>query len=1079
MYTVYGGFFYQIAWVHIVNHADPYAFVLIGCLLISLTVAAYAWRRRPTPGALSAALFMLAAAEWTLAYVLELTSVEPTVKLFWAKAQYLGITAVGPLLLILVLDYLDRRALFTRGPLAALFVLPAVTQILVWTNEAHGWIWSRVELVGAPPNAQFAFQYGLVFWVHAAYSYACILAATALLIRALRRVSQLYRLQIIIVLISIAVPLAANMMRLVGWNLSAYLDLTPFAFALSGLIIIWGLFRYQLFDIRQVARNTVLDTIADGVIVVDEHLRIVDLNPAAARILGCSAPDAVGKPAGEVLARWPEIVQHLDDRQAPPVEAAVQDESTGQVYDWTLSWLRDRKGRIQGQVAVVRNTTTLRTTQQTLQEQNLELRRLSQAVEQSSDSMIITDLEGRIEYVNRGFEANTGYCRQDVLGQPLHVLLHEYETVLPEIWQTLGTGQTWHGECQNQRQDGTPLWEEITISPVHDQEGAVAQYLAIQKDITARKLTQDTLTKLLELSRVLTTTRQVDAALAQAIDSAVDILPTADRGTVQWLDKDGETLYTVATSDQAHLACDVPAFARGQGIAGIALQEKRLINVPDVERDERFVTTDLPLLYHSLMVAPLMVRGEALGTLSLSSSQIDAFSRTDEALAQLMADQIAALLENAYEFSTRLRVEEDLKKSSERLRILHEIDQAILAARLPETIAVAAVGRIRHLIPCQRTMVMVRDARQGIRLLAAESTSDIEPLRELNLYTELFSEPALSAGRVHGAAHLSTQSRRSALQERLWRTGIESYLAVPLFVQSELVGTLNFESREPRAFSGAEIAIATEVAVLLAVAIRQAQLHEQMRQEISERKLVEETLRYHAVELESQNAELSAFAHTVAHDLKNPLATLIGYAEMLEETITTLPDEVIAEGMHVITQHGRRMATIIDDLLLLASVRQVEELCTEPLDMAWIVAQAQERLSLEIDRRQGTIVSPDQWPEAVGYAPWVEAVWANYISNALKYGGQPPLVQLGAGPVDNGSVRFWVRDNGPGLTPEEQLRLFTPFERLHTSQAEGHGLGLSIVRRIVQKLGGRVGIESTGEPGSGSLFFFTLPSPPA
>ncbi len=883
MYTVFGEFFYQIAWVHIVIHADPYAFVLVGCSLVSLTVAAYAWRRRPSPGALPAALFMLAAAEWTLAYALELTFVDPSVKLFWAKAQYLGITVVGPLLLIIVLEYLDMRGLFNRGLLVALFIVPAVTLILAWINEAHGWIWSRVELVGAPPNAQFTFQYGPVFWAHAAYSYACILIATALLIRALHRVSQLYRPQIVIVLISIVAPWAANIMRLAQRNPSGYLDLTPFTFATSGLIIIWGLFRYRLFDLRRVARYTVLDHIADGVIVMEEHRCIVDLNPAAARILGLSASEAVGKPAAEVLARWPEIVQHLEDLRVPAVEMAIQDENTGQMYDWTRSWLQDRKGRIVGQVVVLRDTTTLRKTQQTLQEQNIELRKLSQAVEQSSDSVIITDLEGRIEYVNRGFEENTGYSRQEVLGQLLHVLRPgNIQEVSPrEILQALTTGRVWHGECLDRRKDGAQLWEEITLSPVVNREGAIAHYVAIQKDITDRKRTRDTLTKLLELSRVLTTTRQVDEALAQAIASAVDILPTADRGTVQWLGADRETLFTVATSDQAHLTRTLPVFRRGQGIAGLALQQKRLINVPDVARDNRFVTADLPTLYHSLLVVPLMVRGEVLGTLSLSSGQVDAFSATDEALAQLMADQIAALLENAYEFSARLRVEEDLKKSSERLRILHEIDQAILAARLPENIAVAAVGRIRHLIPCQRTMVMVRDEEKGVRLLAAESTSDMEPWPDLGSYRELFDDPTLTAGRVHGAAHLSTLPHRSALQEKLWEAGIESYLVVPLFVQDELVGTLSFESHEPQAFSSVEIAIATEVAILLAVAIRQAQLHQRAMQEIAERKQAEEALLQHAVELESQNAELSAFAHTVAHDLKNPLTTLIGYAEML------------------------------------------------------------------------------------------------------------------------------------------------------------------------------------------------------
>jgi signal transduction histidine kinase len=105
-------------------------------------------------------------------------------------------------------------------------------------------------------------------------------------------------------------------------------------------------------------------------------------------------------------------------------------------------------------------------------------------------------------------------------------------------------------------------------------------------------------------------------------------------------------------------------------------------------------------------------------------------------------------------------------------------------------------------------------------------------------------------------------------------------------------------------------------------------------------------------------------------------------------------------------------------------------------------------------------------------------VWVNYISNAVKYGGTPPAaprVELGGEVQPDGMARFWVRDNGSGLTQEQQTRLFTPFTQLNQVRARGHGLGLSIVRRIVEKLGGQVGVESSGVPGEGSLFYFTLP----
>jgi PAS domain S-box-containing protein len=244
--------------------------------------------------------------------------------------------------------------------------------------------------------------------------------------------------------------------------------------------------------------------------------------------------------------------------------------------------------------------------------------------------------------------------------------------------------------------------------------------------------------------------------------------------------------------------------------------------------------------------------------------------------------------------------------------------------------------------------------------------------------------------------------------------------------------------------------------------------------DITQRKQAEEALRQYTLELQARNEELDAFAHTVAHDLKNPLGRIVGFAELLEEDYAKLPDEELRHYLHMIAQNGRKMSNIIDELLLLSSVRQTEEAEMKPLDMARIVSEAQGRLADLIEKHQAEIILPQAWPVALGHASWVEEVWVNYLSNAIQYGGQPPRVELGATGQADGNVRFWVRDNGAGFKPEERTHLFTPFTQLAPVHAEGHGLGLSIVRRIVERLGGQVGVES--QIGQGSIFTFTLPA---
>lgn len=233
----------------------------------------------------------------------------------------------------------------------------------------------------------------------------------------------------------------------------------------------------------------------------------------------------------------------------------------------------------------------------------------------------------------------------------------------------------------------------------------------------------------------------------------------------------------------------------------------------------------------------------------------------------------------------------------------------------------------------------------------------------------------------------------------------------------------------------------------------------------------EEALHQRTVELQARNEELDAFAHTVAHDLKGSLSVIVGFVELLQEDYATIPAETLDKYLHDIKRRGHKMGDIIEELLLLAQVPKME-IQMELLDMAHIVNEALLRMGHEIEGKQARIVLPDTWPEALGYGPWIEEVWLNYLSNAIRYGGQPPHVELGATELPDDQVRFWIRDNGAGLAPQAQARLFTPFTRLDQDHATGYGLGLSIVRRIVEKLDGQVGVES--QVGQGSTFTFTL-----
>jgi signal transduction histidine kinase len=314
--------------------------------------------------------------------------------------------------------------------------------------------------------------------------------------------------------------------------------------------------------------------------------------------------------------------------------------------------------------------------------------------------------------------------------------------------------------------------------------------------------------------------------------------------------------------------------------------------------------------------------------------------------------------------------------------------------------------------------------------------------------------------------------RRDAFDRRVLRLLIGS---IAITVVSELAFTLYHSVYDVFNLSGHLLKILSFY--LIYKAIIETGLERPYNLLFRDLKQSEAALRQRTVALAARNQDLDAFAHTVAHDLKNPLGLVVGYADLLAEDYGVLPAEDRQGHARAIARSAHKMTEIVDEILFLSSVHTLE-VETEVLDMAEIVDEVLQTLAPAIEESSAQIVLPPAWPAALGYGPWIEHVWANYVSNACKYGGEPPYVELGATAKGDGAspptVRFWVRDNGVGLSPEEQEQLFTPFTRLPSLHGRGHGLGLSIAKRIVEKLGGQVGVESAA--GHGSVFFFTLPA---
>ena len=389
----------------------PYVLPLFIAAAISVALALSAWRRRPASGATPFALLMLAVAEYALGYALELGSTDLPAKLFWVKVEYLGIVTVPVAWLVFMLQYSGREKWLTSRNLILMAIVPLVTLSLVWTNDAHGLIWSYIEMDTSGTFSLLDLTYGVGAWVHATYSYLLLLFGTGLLIQTLLRSPYLYRGQASALLLGALAPWLGNVLYVSGWSPFPHLDLATFAFTLTGLAVTWGLFRYRLLDIVPVARAAAIESMNDGVIVLDAQNRIVDLNPSAERTIGHMASEIIGRQAAQVLSAWPDLVEHYHDVTEACTEIVLGEGKAQRTYDMRISPLYDRRGRIAGRLLVSRNITELKQVEKLLHE---ERETFYSILQKAPYGVLLIDKDEKCLYVNPEFTNITGHTLDDI-----------------------------------------------------------------------------------------------------------------------------------------------------------------------------------------------------------------------------------------------------------------------------------------------------------------------------------------------------------------------------------------------------------------------------------------------------------------------------------------------------------------------------------------------------------------------------------------------------------------------------------------------------------------------------------------
>lgn len=287
---------------------------------MSLGLALYGIVHREIRGTRELITCSLIGCLWASANALEMAGSDLPTKLVWANLQYLAYGFSPVAWLAMVFRFSGRDRFLSARTLAPLIVIPAVTSVLVWFDPTLGFVRHSFSLDTSGSFPVIAKKYGPWFWVHYVYSYALNLTSVCLLVAAIRKRGSIYRYQARVILLGLGLIFASNMSYVLRVNPIKSCDLTPVVFNISAVILWWGIFRYRIFKILPIARETVFERMADGIIVVDEERNLVDSNEAAGRIFGLRGAACSGRNLRDML---PELSEALGG-ELPGPEAAPE-----------------------------------------------------------------------------------------------------------------------------------------------------------------------------------------------------------------------------------------------------------------------------------------------------------------------------------------------------------------------------------------------------------------------------------------------------------------------------------------------------------------------------------------------------------------------------------------------------------------------------------------------------------------------------------------------------------------------------------------------------------------------------------
>ncbi|RME43081.1 MAG: GAF domain-containing protein, partial [Chloroflexi bacterium] len=786
--------------------------------------------------------------------------------------------------------------------IAWLAVEPTITILLAWTNPWHGLMWRGYALDSRGPLTVLVPNYGPWLWVNVAYSYLLIAVGTYQFIVGLWRSSTPYRAQIAFILAGAFVPWIANILFLFNLGPVPNVDFTPFAFTFTGIVIAVGLFRFQLLDLVPIARDMIVEAMNDGVIVLDTQNRIVDLNPAAGRVIGRRASEAVGQPAFELLHISPDLVEHCDDAAGAQEEIVVGEGEAQCCYDLRIMPLHDRRKNRVGCLITLHDITARRKAEHALQEREARLR---VTMEQTPAILWTTDTRLRFtSSVGAGLAAlNLG--PDQVVGLTLSEYFQMEDPDFPPI---AAHRRALMGESVTYEQEWAGNLYQSHVEPLRDAEGHIVGCVGLALDITARRQAEEALRRrdaILEAVSFAAEQLLKSTAWDQRIQDVLERLGEATGVSRVYIfenhvDRDG----TLLTSQRYEWAApgiepqidnpdlqNFPWRAGGFGRWEETFLRGELIfgHVREFPASEQEVLAPQEIL--SILAVPIFVEGTLWGFIGFDECRME---REWTAVEREALRTAAGILGAAIQ---RSRAEDTLRRRAEELHTLHAISLDISAPNDLPTLLHTIVERAAQLLDASGGGLYLCDPeRQEARCVVSYNTRRDYTGTVLK-YGEGSAGLVAQTGEPLIIDDYRTWPGRAAVYEE--EQPFTSVLSAPMIWQGQVTGVIHvLHDVEVRRFTQADLELLSLFASQAAIAVENARLLEAEREQ---RRAAE-----------TRAAELREREHYLAllNDITLAAIETSDFQTMLQTLADRLGELIDADGCYITLWDEARQMTI-------------------------------------------------------------------------------------------------------------------------------------------------------------------------